>query len=100
MVVAVDFDGVIHNPGDVAPGYRMGRPVPGAQDGMRQLAAAGHTLIVHTVRGDTGGHVSAWLRHFDIPFHGVTNVKPDADVYLDDKAVRFTTWVDALGVLA
>ena len=99
MLVALDFDGVIHNPDDRLPSYRMGRPVEGAVDAVAELIGQGHTVVVHTVRNDADGHVSKWLRYFGIRHHGVTNIKPNADVFVDDKAIRFTDWPNALETL-
>jgi hypothetical protein len=75
--LAIDLDGVLHNPEDVAPGYKMGRPIPGAVDAMNKA-------------------MSEWLRWANIPYDFITNVKPDVDYYLDDKNIRFTTWDEAL----
>lgn len=99
MILAVDFDGVIHDPENRAPGFKMGRPVDGAVEALASLVEAGHTVIVHTVRSDSDRHVSKWLAYFHIPHHSVTNIKPNADVFIDDKAVRFTDWQSTLAAL-
>lgn len=91
-ILAIDFDGVLMNPADVKLGYTMGEPVDGAVEGMQTLHRAGHQLIVHTVRGDRPHHVQDWLKWFKIPFSEVTRLKPEADIYLDDHAVRFQSW--------
>lgn len=96
MIIAVDFDGVIHDPYDREPGKKMGKPIPGAVAAMEKLADEGHDLIIHTLRGGYPEHVIAWLEYFGVPFGYVTNVKPDADVYLDDRALRFHNWDQAL----
>lgn len=70
----------------------MGEPIEGAREAMSQLDREGHRLIIHTVRGDKPEHVIDWLHFFQIPFDEVTRVKPAADLYLDDRAVRFETW--------
>jgi hypothetical protein len=98
-VIAVDFDGVIHNPDDREPGYVMGRPFCGAKKALELLSLAGHQIVVHSVRGDPNKHVSRWLDYFQIPYHAVTNVKPDAAAYVDDKAIRFTDWPSTLKAL-
>jgi phosphoglycolate phosphatase-like HAD superfamily hydrolase len=98
VIIAVDFDGVIHNYRDVVPGRKMGKPFPGAIETLVQWHQAGHEIVVHTVRGNTvSGMKSAvdWLNYFDVPYHSVTAFKPNADVFLDDRAVRFTDWAQA-----
>ena len=92
MVLAIDFDGVIIDPNNRKPGRRMGEPVEGAVQAITALKRAGHTIIIHTVRGDRPSHVAEWLDYFMIPYDLITDVKPDAGLYLDDKAVRFAAW--------
>lgn len=71
----------------------------GAIDTMNLLHTRGDTLIVFTAR-DRFGPVMDWLEHFGIPYDRVTNIKPpEADVFLDDKAVRFTNWKQVLEYL-
>lgn len=91
MVLAIDLDGVLCDPKNRKPGFKMGEPVAGAPEAMRRLKRAGHTLIIHTVRGNDS-HVSDWLDHFGIPYDQITDNKPNADRYLDDKGVQFRSW--------
>jgi len=70
----------------------MGLPVDGAVEAMRALKAKGHVIIIHTVRGDRPKHVMDWLSYYNIPFDDVTNIKPNADLYIDDKAITFKGW--------
>lgn len=87
--VAVDFDGVLHNPVDRDTGRRMGKPFPGALQAMRELHQMGAKIIVHTVRANTDKkHVEEWLLYFGFPFWTV-EPKLLADVYVDDRALRF-----------
>jgi hypothetical protein len=99
MILAIDFDGVIHDPKRVPPKHRMGVPIDGAIKAMQQLRQAGHVLIIYTVRGNSEGGIRScedWLNYFDIPFDRVTAYKPNADIYIDDKAIRFETWEQTL----
>lgn len=98
-IYAIDFDGVICNPNDVAPGKRMGNPMPGCKDSMNMLKSKGHTLIIYTVRATVGRdltYLKDWLTFFDIPYDDIAIAKPQADKYLDDKNVVFTNWRQAL----
>lgn len=93
MTLAIDFDGVLCDPNNRKPGFRMGEPMPGAVQSMLRLKHdGGHTLIIHTIRGKEPSHVKDWLDHFGIPHDEITDVKPNAHAYLDDKGVRFTSW--------
>lgn len=93
MILAIDFDGVLHDFKHPVEGRRMGPPMTGAKEKMVALKNAGHELIVHTVwEPKSWPTITAWLAYYAIPYDLVTNVKPNADIYLDDKAVRFTSW--------
>lgn len=66
----------------------MGLPIPGAVKAVRDLKSMGNQIIIFTVRGDSK-HVRDWLQYYNVPFDSVTNVKPPADVFIDDRAVGF-----------
>lgn len=91
-IIAVDYDDVLHNPDAQKPGMRMGLPVEGAIEAMQGMKIKGHELIVFTVRGDRPKHVIDWLRYYNIPFDDVTRIKPDASLFIDDKALTFRGW--------
>lgn len=91
-LLAIDFDGTIHNDKDVLPGYRMGQPFLGTQDALRRLKAMGYDIVVHCFWADSAKNVQVirdWLHYFAIPFDEVTNIKPNAVAYIDDKAIKF-----------
>jgi hypothetical protein len=110
--VAVDFDGVIHA---YSRGWQDGSiydpPMCGALDGLRTLMAL-YAVFIFTTRDPC--QVAAWLTA-----HGfvcrtehegefwneqgvllVTNRKLAAVAYLDDRAVHFEDWDQALADLA
>lgn len=108
--ICVDFDGVI---ADYSNGYQgadvFGDPLPGAADSLEALRAAGWKVIIHTTRKETHG-LRSYLQRHGIPYDeinqnsdqppGSNPGKPIADIYLDDRAVRFESWPQALGVIA
>ena len=99
--IAVDFDGVIH-------AYRQGwqggviydDPVEGAFDGIRKLVKEGYLVVIHTTRAETPERTQSvrdWLHKHgaaDLANLEITNTKPKAIGYIDDRAVRFTNWED------
>ena len=103
MIICCDFDGVIHDPTNRDPHRRMGKPVPGALEAIEYLVACGHKVLVHTARVravDHIAHVADWLDYFGFPtVVAVCAFKPMADVYLDDKGMRFDDWNTSLAVL-
>lgn len=99
--IAVDFDGVIHR---YLQGWNNGiishPPVDGAFENIRKLRAEGYQVVIHTTRADSPERIDAvkeWLIFWDggdIAELEITNVKPKAIAYIDDRAVRFTNWDD------
>jgi hypothetical protein len=97
MVLAIDFDGAIHDRSQRIDGRRLGAPIAGAQRTLERIRyEIGAKIVIYSVWGDEDGRdaIRDWLCFNDIPYDEVTNVKPNADIYLDDKAVRFTSWAD------
>jgi hypothetical protein len=108
--VAVDFDGVIcdFKEGYKAPGT-FGLLIPGAKDGLEILHLLGYYIIVYSCRGETD-LIKKFLDENDVYYDVVnehtvdTNPKfiqnPNkvvADIYLDDRAIRFHgSWEDTV----
>ena len=116
--IAVDFDKVIHA---YSQGWQDGTiydpPLPGALDALTELMKD-YAVFIHTTRD--AGAVAGWLadRGFDTlldvdgPTHPkrefwneqgvllVTDRKLPAVAYIDDRAIRFTDWPQALADLA
>lgn len=98
MNIAVDFDGVIHDPNNVPKGKQMGQPMPGAVEAMQQLSH--HNFVtIFTVRAAGPASTEAvhkWLDYFGIPHQRITNIKENFDLFIDDRAVRFIDWAQTL----
>jgi hypothetical protein len=115
--VAVDFDGVIHA---YSRGWHDGtiydEPLPGAFDALRDLMTT-YAVMIHTTREPS--QVARWIkRRSGIEaswstdenrlgefWNGrdtilVTRRKLPALAYIDDRAIRFTSWDQALADLA
>ena len=116
--LAIDFDGVIHC---YSQGWQDGKiydgPMPGAITALWELYLRGYDIVVHTCRTNTDevrAKIEGWfrdaygdeeMRSFRerynpgdmLPFR-VTNVKPPAIAYIDDRGVRFTDWQGVLGM--
>ena len=92
MKIAIDFDGVIHDPKNRLKGYKMGQPIPGAPTFIKSLHDAGHYIIIFPVWADSQQRRQAlvdWLNYFKVPFDDITSIKPDADLYIDNNGYRF-----------
>ncbi len=106
--IAVDFDGVLHR---YSRGWQNGEiydpPVEGAVESFFKLIDAGFDIVVFTTRKDVEA-VRLWMHtHFDFEkrmgnFYEpkITNEKPLAIAYVDDRAIRFTNWNDIIKYFA
>lgn len=98
-VICLDFDGVIHDPYDRLPGYRMGKPINGSRSGIETLLSLNAVVLVHTVRApnrEAAQHVYEWMAYFEYPQLLVLPTKPRADLYVDDQSwpMRFQGWFE------
>lgn len=103
MILAIDFDGTLHDPTRRVGNYKMGITIPGAATAMKMLKDKGHTLIIHTIHAKNPQEVQAvedWLKYFKIPYDKITSLKPEADMYIDDKALKFVDWGEVLKEVA
>ena len=94
MIIAVDFDGTLHD----AEYPNIGEPVKDAVEVMRRIHDDGHTIIIWSCRaGRYYDDMVEWLDGIGIPFdyinehdrtvlntYGVDTRKVYADVYIDD----------------
>lgn len=100
--ICIDLDGTIceirHDPQT----YADVKVKPGARERIHQLRAAGHTVIINTARnmGSTGHNVGKalknvgkmtfeWLEKNGIEYDEIFFGKPNADITIDDRVVRF-----------
>jgi 5'(3')-deoxyribonucleotidase len=107
-VVAIDFDGVLHNAdkgwGD---GTCYGDPLPGSIDAIKELSKK-YKIVIFTakakpdrplVNGKTGTElVQEWFERHNILSYidSITSEKPRAELYIDDNGYRFENWNDTL----
>lgn len=93
--ICVDFDGVLHKytSGWQGDDIVADPPVDGAVEACHALVEAGWKLYVLSSRTNLEP-VAAWLLLHGFPSMILTRVKPIAICYVDDRAVRFTNWLD------
>ena len=100
--IGIDFDGTICRKQSYGNGQIHEIPNEGASEIITKLYSQ-YKIVVFTVRlspkfgGDIEGkrlEIENWLHKHSIPFDEVTNNKPSAMCYIDDRAIRFTNWQD------
>lgn len=108
--IAIDFDGVIHK---YSKGWHDGtcydEPVEGALESLHRLNRRGYRVAIFTCRAETEEGeimVQEWLEKWinlktkELNWSGiafeVTDKKPKAIAYIDDRGIRFTNWTDVL----
>lgn len=107
MRIVIDLDGTICPIKQPDQTYADLEPLPGAAERIRELRAAGHYVIILTARNmatcesnlgrvmkNVGKLTLDWLEKYEIEYDEIYFGKPNADVYLDDRAMRFTSWDD------
>jgi hypothetical protein len=102
--ICLDFDGVIK---EYKRGWRGGAvdepPVKGSLEAIKKLIDSGFIVVIFTARYDLRP-VRMWLsNHLEEKFGRIegarlnsliriTNSKPPANLYIDDRAIRFESW--------
>ena len=94
--VAVDFDGVLHQYNGWQGDGTFADPVPGAKQFLEKISRH-YDVVVCTAR-DRLDFVCGWLsKHSMLGLvELVTNQKPIAVAYIDDRGVRFNGDFDAM----
>ncbi len=94
--IMVDLDGVICTE-EMFHDRPLAKPLPGACEALRKLRAAGHTVVIYTARGWGEYRVTKhWLDTHEFEYDGLHMGKPVADIWIDDRAVRFASWAETL----
>lgn len=106
--ICIDLDGTICEIRQEGETYADVKVKPGAAEKIKALRSAGHTVIINTARnmGSTGHNVGKalknvgkitfeWLEKNGIEYDEIFFGKPNADITIDDRVVRFeNNWND------
>ncbi len=94
--VAVDFDGVCHDYKNPIEGRRMGKPIDGTKEALESIRKKGYQIIIFSVWGNQPKVIEDFMKYYELPYDSITNVKPNASYFIDDKAIRFLNWTQTL----
>ena len=92
--VLVDFDGVIHRYSrGWADGSAYDAPMPGAREALEAMESDGYEPVVFSTRD--ANQIRLWMANNGFPPYRVTNAKEPAVAQIDDRAIRFTDWIQS-----
>jgi trehalose-6-phosphatase len=95
MRFLIDIDGTVvtqQKPGE----YEKAVPLPGAVEAVNALYDKGHQVVFYTSRNFKYlQQTYESLKNFGFRFHHISFGKPHAEIIIDDRAVRFTSWKQA-----
>lgn len=90
--IMVDLDGVVCTE-ERTFDRPLAKPLDGAREALASLKAAGHTIIIYTGRGWPEYRATKqWLDDHGMAYDQIHMGKPIADIWIDDRALRFTDW--------
>lgn len=92
MRLALDLDGVLLEEG-IERSEELGEPNKDAVEAVLFLQSLGYECFVFTSRTDFD-RIKEWLTRWGFPEMEITNVKKKAVAYIDNQALRFTSWAD------
>ena len=104
QTIAIDFDGVIHK---YSKGFQDGsiydEPIEGVKEALKKLSKK-FRIVIFTTRLNPcfdneekmNEDITNWLVKHEIYHDELTNNKPPAIAYIDDRGIRFTNWEDIL----
>jgi capsule biosynthesis phosphatase len=112
MRICIDIDGTICITRKLDESYHDVKPIPGAIEHINKLKADGHYIILYSSRhmktcdnnlgriiAIQGNILLPWLNKHNIPYDEVWFGKPLADIYIDDRAVKFDNWNDTYNTI-
>lgn len=102
MRICIDIDGTICELRKLNEHYKDLQPIVGSIQKIQQLKQQDHYIILYTARhmrtcqGNVGKVIALqahilieWLQKYGFVYDELIFGKPDADVYIDDKALEF-----------
>jgi capsule biosynthesis phosphatase len=103
--IVIDLDGTICPIKEEGQRYEDLQPYPGAIEKIKLLRRDGHYIIIQTARNmatqnsnmgrvmrNVGKITLDWLAKHDVEYDEIYFGKPNAHIYIDDRAFRFSGW--------
>jgi uncharacterized HAD superfamily protein len=92
MQLIIDLDGCICSE-EKTFSRSLAKPIPGAKEVLDELKNQGHIIIIYSARSWNEYEMTIqWLKDNQISYDQVILGKPVGDYWIDDRAIRFTSW--------
>lgn len=94
--ILTDLDGTImdHKTIPTRKEWWLDKPKKFALEAIWKLHENNEIIIFTSRKPEEWKIIDFWLYIHGFPLLRITNVKEKADVYLDDRAIRFNNWMD------
>ena len=94
MQIIIDMDGTICTE-EKTYSRSLAKIKPGAKEYINQQYNDGNTIIIYSARSWQEFEMTTeWLKVNDVLYHQLILGKPIGDVWIDDRAVRFSSWLE------
>ena len=95
MIYCFDIDGTLCS--TTGSDYKNSIPRKDIISRVNQLYERGHTIKIFTGRGATSGidwreFTEEQLRSWGVKYHELIMGKPEADIFIDDRAINVKDW--------
>lgn len=92
MQIIIDLDGTICTE-EKTFSRSLAKPIKGAIECINKLYDAGNTIIVYSARNWQEYEMTEhWLKLNGIKYNQLVMGKPNGDVWIDDRAIKFKDW--------
>ncbi|MCH8300752.1 MAG: HAD hydrolase family protein [Candidatus Marinimicrobia bacterium] len=93
-IIAVDIDGTICT---IEEDYSRCELIDGSREALLMLQEKGFKIYLHTGRHiDKYDITVSWLKKHNVAYNYIVFGKPNAQYYIDDKAIKFNTWSEVI----
>lgn len=92
MKLIIDLDGTICSEHKQFS-RSLAAPMESAIDSLKALREMGHIIIIYSARTWEEYEMTVdWLLRHEVPFDQLILGKPQGDYWIDDRAIRFSSW--------
>jgi len=99
MQLIIDLDGTICTEEKTFSRY-LAKPNKDAKESLEKLKSMGNTIIIYTARSWNEYEMTIdWLKKNIIPFDQLIMGKPTGDYWIDDRAIKYSSWKDVINQL-